>query len=108
MLTAEIYNIKVIDHHAHPLVAVNENEKDTGCDELSLGSTGELQIQRALIPYRLTPASPELISVWRALWSYAHITINKEQAIELTEAKKRVMREQGDHYPAWVMTVKIN
>jgi hypothetical protein len=103
LLTAEIYKIKVIDHHAHPLVAVNENEKDTGWDELSLGSTGESQIERALIPYRLSPASPELINFWRALWGYAHTTINKEQAIELTEAKKRVMRERGDNYPAWVL-----
>jgi hypothetical protein len=50
LLTAEIYKIKVIDHHAHPLMAVNENEKDVGWDELSLGSTGESQIERALIP----------------------------------------------------------
>ncbi len=103
VLTAEINKIKVIDHHAHPLAAVNENEKDTGWDELSLGSTGETQIERALIPYRLSPASPELINVWRALWGYAHNTINKEQAIELVEAKKRIMREQGDKYPAWVL-----
>jgi hypothetical protein len=102
-LTAEIYKIKVIDHHAHPLVAVNENEKDTGWDELCLGSTGETEIEMALIPYRLSPASPELINIWRALWGYAHNTINKEQAKELTEAKKRVMREQGDNYPAWVL-----
>jgi predicted TIM-barrel fold metal-dependent hydrolase len=102
-LTAEIYKIKVIDHHAHPLVAVNENEKDTGWDELCLGSTGETEIEMALIPYRLSPASPELINIWRALWGYTYNTINKEQAIELTEVKKRVMREQGDNYPAWVL-----
>lgn len=102
-LTAEIGKIKVIDHHAHPLVAVNENEKDTGWDELSLGSKGESEIERALIPYRLSPASPELINVWRALWGYAHTTINKEQAAELTATKKHVMREQGDNYAAWVL-----
>jgi len=103
LLAAEIYKIKVIDNHAHPLVAVNENEKDTGWDELGLGSTGESESEKALIPYRLSPASPELINIWRALWGYAHNTINKEQAMELIEAKKRVMREQGDNYPAWVL-----
>lgn len=103
VLALEIYKIKVIDNHAHPLVAVNENEKDTGWDELGLGSTGESESEKALIPYRLSPASPELINIWRALWGYAHNTINKEQAIELIEAKKRVMREQGDNYPAWVL-----
>jgi predicted TIM-barrel fold metal-dependent hydrolase len=51
----------------------------------------------------LSPASPELINIWRALWGYAHNTINKEQAIELIEAKKRVISEQGDNYPAWVL-----
>lgn len=67
VLMAETNKIKVIDQHAHPLVAVNENQKDTGRDELSLEITGEGEIERDLLPYRLSPASRELINVWLAL-----------------------------------------
>ena len=102
-LAAAINGIRLVDHHAHPLVVLPWGEKDGGWEELGMGSEGGSGSDMGLIPYRLNPGSPDLLRTWRGLWSYRHDTMDKEKALELIETKKRIMREQGDHYPSWVL-----
>ena len=55
------------------------------------------------LPLRLRPDNPEYIAAWKALYGYKYDEMSKAHLKELVEAKKRVMREKGDGYPAWVL-----
>ncbi len=107
-LLAEIANIKAVDHHAHPLTVSMEKEEDTEWDSLNVQGEENAEgkyagPEMALIPFRLRPGSPDLWAAWNALYGYTRKELTKEGVQELIETKQRVMREQGDNYPAWVL-----
>ena len=93
-ISAEIARIPAIDHHAHPLRAVSGSEKDDEWDPLF--AAGEPPA--AVLPARLRVESGELGGAWRALWGYSGT-----DAKEAAAAKQRVMAEQGEKYPSWVL-----
>jgi len=97
-LAAEIAKIKAIDNHAHPMRAVKEGETDDEWDALMPDV-----LEPFPSPVRLRPDNPEFIAAWRALYGYAHNDASEAHVRELMEAKRRVMRERGDGYPAWVL-----
>lgn len=97
-LAAEIAKIKAIDDHAHPLRAVKEGETDDEWDALMPDV-----LEPFPQPVRLRPDNPEYIAAWRALYGYQHNDASEAHVKELMEAKRRVMRERGDGYPAWVL-----
>ena len=98
-LVAEIAKIKAIDNHAHPFRFVGEGDKpDDEYDALPLEG-----LEPFALPPRLSPANPEYIEAWRALFGYNHDDMSEAHVKELMAAKQRVMRERGDGYPAWVL-----
>src|SRR6266550_837498 len=63
-LLNEIYKIKAIDNHAHPLKHVAEGEKpDDEYDALPLDA-----ITVFPLPIRVAPSNPEFIHAWKQLY----------------------------------------
>lgn len=97
-LAEEVFRIKAIDHHAHPLRETREGEEDREYDALVPDV-----LEPPPLPARLNPGNPEYVGAWRELWGYRHEDMAEAHAREVAEAHKRVMRERGDAYPAWVL-----
>src|SRR5882762_9520082 len=98
-LANEIYKIKAIDNHAHPLRHVAEGEKpDDEFDALPLDV-----IVPFPLPTRLSPTNPEFIRAWHDLYRYAHNDMSEAHLRELLAAKQRVLSERGDSFPAWIL-----
>jgi len=95
-LLAEINRIKAVDNHAHPKRVVAEGETDT--DEEYASTPTPLDI-----PTRLRPDNPEYIAAWRELYGYQHADMSEAHVRELMDTKRRVKRERGDSFPAWVL-----
>lgn len=101
-LADEIFQLKAIDNHAHPLRAVREGEEDREYDALVPDV-----LEPPPLPARLRPDNPEYVGAWRDLWGYRHEDMSEAHAQEVLEARRRAARERGDDYPAWVLD-KLN
>ena len=98
-LLNEIYKIKAIDNHAHPLKYVAEGEKpDDEFDALPLDA-----ITAFPLPVRLNPGNPEFIRAWHDLYRYSHNDMTEAHLRELMATKQRVLKERRDGFPAWVL-----
>jgi uncharacterized protein len=97
-LAEEIFKIRAIDHHAHPLRATREGEEDRDFDALAPDA-----LEPPPLPARLNPSNPEYVGAWRELWGYRHEDMSEAHAREVAEAHRRAARERGDDYPAWVL-----
>ncbi|MEY2508412.1 MAG: uncharacterized protein QOH01_2741 [Verrucomicrobiota bacterium] len=98
-LAAEIGKIKAIDHHAHPLrfTGVGEPE-DSDYDALTFE-----EMEPSPLPARFRPDNPEHLAAWRMLFGYAHGDASEEHLRDLLAAKRKVMLERGENYPAWIL-----
>ncbi len=97
-LLAVINHIKAIDNHSHPPKLVSPGEKDTEFDALPcdpLEPSTPTTISR--------PENPQYLAAWKALYGYQYNDATPEHVRQLLEAKKKVMQEQGDNYPNWVL-----
>jgi hypothetical protein len=97
-LLAEIQKIKAIDNHSHPPKLVSTGEKDDDFDALPcdpLEPSTPTTISR--------PENPQYIAAWKALYGYQYDDAKPEHMRELLAAKKKVMDEQGDNFPNWVL-----
>ena len=98
-LTSAIAKIKAVDNHAHPLRYVATGEKpDDEFDALPLDAIGNFPL-----PVRLNPGNLEFVGAWRDLYGYKHDDMSEAHLRELLETKQRVVREQGEKFPAWVL-----
>ncbi len=93
-LLAEIKQIKAIDNHAHAMSSASDQEFDAiACGGLQFVSTP---------PMRLRLES--YTGAWRALYGYTgKEDLSQSSVREFLSLKQRVMREQGDDYPTWVL-----
>ncbi len=97
-LLAEIQKIKAIDNHSHPPKVVAAGEKDNDYDALPcdpLEPSDPTTVSR--------PENPQYIAAWKALYNYPYNDRSPEHVRELLAAKQKIMREQGDNYPNWVL-----
>ena len=97
-LADEIFKIRAIDHHAHPMRATREGEEDREFDALIPDV-----LEPAPLPVRLRPDNPEFVGAWRSLWGYHYDDMTDAHLRELDETKRRATREHGDNHPAWVL-----
>ena len=91
-LLAEINKIKAIDNHAHPRRVVNAGEIDD--EETPASATEPLDA-----PVRLRPDNAEYLLAARSLYGLAENASVEETAA----ARQRIIKEQGDAFPAWVL-----
>jgi predicted TIM-barrel fold metal-dependent hydrolase len=98
-LVTEITRIRAIDNHAHvPKVVAAGERADEEFDALPCPPEPDAA------PFaRARADNPEYVAAWRALYGYEHTDASEAHVRELLERKRRVMREQGDNYPAWVL-----
>ncbi len=97
-LLAEINKIKAIDNHSHPPKVVAAGEKDDDFDALPcdpLEPSDPTTISR--------PENPQYLAAWKALYGYPYDDRSPEHVRELLAAKQKVMQEQGDNFPNWVL-----
>ena len=97
-LLSEINKIKAIDNHSHPPKVVGAGEKDDDFDILPcdpLEPSDPTTISR--------PENPKYLAAWKALDKYPYNDMSPEHVRELLETKQKVMREQGDNFPNWVL-----
>jgi predicted TIM-barrel fold metal-dependent hydrolase len=98
-LAEEIYKIRAIDNHAHPLRATREGEEDREFDALIPDT-----LEPSPLPVRLRPDNPEYAAAWRDLWGFStDVGSTEVRAGEVPAARLRGMRALGDKYPAWVL-----
>jgi uncharacterized protein len=97
-LVAEITKIKAIDNHTHVTRVVAPGEEDHEYDALPF----EL-LEPFPLMVRLRPDNLEYTAAWRALFGYRYFDMSDAHVKELSETKKRVLRERGDRYPEWVL-----
>jgi hypothetical protein len=97
-LLAEINKIKAIDNHSHPPKVVAPGEKDDDFDALPcdpLEPTMPTTVSR--------PENPQYLAAWKALYNYPYNDAAPEHVKELLAAKQKIMQEQGDNFPNWVL-----
>jgi hypothetical protein len=97
-LLAEINKIKAIDNHSHPPKLVSPGEKDDDFDALPcdpLEPSDPTTISR--------PENPQYLAAWKALYGYKYDDRSPEHVKELMATKQKVMQEQGDNFPNWVL-----
>ena len=97
-LLTEILKIKAIDNHSHPPALVADGETDDDYDALPCD---RLEPTQPTLAGR--PENPMFLAAWKALYGYKYDDRTDAHIRELMEAKKRVRREQGDHFPNWVL-----
>src|SRR5438105_2546713 len=98
-LLAEIFKIKAIDNHAHPLKYVAPGDKpDDEFDALPLDA-----IEAFPLPLRLSPTNPEFIRAWHDLYGYPYHDMDKAHVAALLKTKQKVLSEQGARFPAWIL-----
>ena len=101
-LEEEIFKIRAIDNHAHPMRATREGEQDREFDALIPDV-----LEPSPLPVRLRPDNTEFVGAWRELWGYKYDDMTDAHLRELDDARRRATREHGDAHPAWVLD-KLN
>ena len=97
-LLAAINRIKAIDNHSHPPKLVGAGEKDDDFDALPcdpLEPSDPTTISR--------PENPQYLAAWKALYGYRYNDRAPGHVRELLQAKQKVMQQQGDNFPNWVL-----
>ncbi|MET0647327.1 MAG: amidohydrolase family protein [Pyrinomonadaceae bacterium] len=100
-LLAEINAVRAVDNHAHVMAAAGaDGRADEEFDAIACGGLEFVSPP----PLRLRPDNPIYTGAWRELYGYKHgESMDEAHVRELLEAKRRVMRERGEGYPAWVL-----
>ncbi|HET9177067.1 MAG TPA: amidohydrolase family protein [Terriglobia bacterium] len=97
-LLAKIDAIRAIDNHSHTPALTAPGEKDDDYDALPC---------EPLEPTEPTltglPDNPAFLEASKSLFGYPYNDRSPAHIKELLAAKARVRREQGDHYPEWVL-----
>ena len=97
-LLAEINQIKAIDNHSHPPKLVAPGEKDDDFDALPCDPL------EPSVPTTISrPENPQYLAAWKSLYGYAYNDSSPEHVRELLQTKHKVMQEQGDNFPNWVL-----
>lgn len=97
-LLSEIYQIKAVDNHTHvgKVVGAGEVDRDFDalpCDVIEAGAdalAGRVE-------------NPQFLEAWQKLYGYKYDDRDPAHVKELVAAREKVMREQGDNFPAWVL-----
>lgn len=97
-LLAEIDKIKAVDNHTHVSKVVGAGETDRDFDALPCDVIeGGVDTLAARADY------PQFLEAWKTLYGYKYNDRERGHVQELIVAREKVMREQGDNFPSWVL-----
>ncbi len=94
-LLAEIYKIKAIDNHAHPLAAMRGGEIDVEEDYSQAAEPFD-------VPVRLRPDNPEYKGARRELYGDA-FDESRLKAADYLAAKQLFISKKDEGFPVWVL-----
>jgi predicted TIM-barrel fold metal-dependent hydrolase len=77
---------------------VGPGEKDDDFDALPCDP-----LEQGDLPVAARPENPQFLAAWKALYGYRYNDVRPEHVRELVQAKQKVMQQQGDNYPSWVL-----
>jgi hypothetical protein len=97
-LLAAIEKIKAVDNHTHVSKVVAAGEKDRDFDALPCDI-----IEAGADTLMARPENPQFLEAWKQLYGYKYDDREPAHVKELIAAREKVMREQGDRFPAWVL-----
>ena len=97
-LLAEIQKIKAIDNHSHPPKLVSPGEKDDDFDALPCDP-----LEPSVPTTTSRPENPQYLEAWKALYNYPYNDATPEHVKELLAARNKVIQQQGDNFPNWVL-----
>src|SRR5919198_2007322 len=97
-LLAEIEKIQAVDNHTHVSKVVRAGETDRDFDALPcdiIEGGAETLAARA--------DNPQFLEAWKQLYGYQYNDREKDHVQQLIAARQKVMQEQGNKFPAWVL-----
>lgn len=97
-LLAAIEKIKAIDNHTHVSKVVASGEQDRDFDALPCDI-----IEAGADTLMARPDNPQFLEAWKKLYGYKYDDRDPAHVKELIAAREKVMHEQGDHFPAWIL-----
>jgi hypothetical protein len=97
-LLAAIEKIKAVDNHTHVSKVVAAGEQDRDFDALPCDI-----IEAGADTLMARPENPQFLEAWKRLYGYKYDDREPPHVKELIAAREKIMREQGDHFPAWVL-----
>lgn len=102
-IAAQIYSIKGIDNHAHPILPRPNEKTDRDFDALPVDN---MEPSTENMAWR--PDNPELPAAWKALWNFDapadfHEPLSAAQMVRLNAARNVVKAREGTHYDEWVL-----
>jgi len=98
-LMAEINEIQAVDNHTHVPKLVAPGEKDMDSDALPCSG----YVEPSPDPLMARQENPRYVAAWRQLYGYKHQDMQPEHVQELIATRQKVMAEQGDKFPSWVL-----
>ena len=97
-ILGEIMKIKAIDNHSHPPKLVSPGEKDDEFDALPCDP-----LEPSVPTTTSRPENPQYIQAWKALYNYPYNDNAPEHVKELLQLRNKVIQQQGDNFPNWVL-----
>jgi predicted TIM-barrel fold metal-dependent hydrolase len=97
-LLAEINKIKAVDNHSHPPKLVAAGEKDDDFDALPCDP-----LEPSMPTTISRPENPQYLAALKTLYHYPYDDMKPDHVKELLLAKQKIMQQQGDNFPNWVL-----
>jgi uncharacterized protein len=97
-LLAQISQIKAVDNHTHVSKVVAPGEVDDDFDALPCNI-----LEAGPDPTMARIDNPQFLEAWQKLYGYRYHDREPAHVRELIAAREKVMREQGDNFPTWVL-----
>ena len=97
-LLAEIDRIKAVDNHTHVSKVVGAGETDRDFDALPCDV-----IEASADTLAARADNPQFLEAWQKLYGYKYNDREPEHVKALIAARAKVMQEQGDNFPSWVL-----
>ena len=102
-LAAQIYSIRAIDNHAHPILPPPSDTTDRDFDALPVDN---MEPATDIVAWRTD--NPQLPLAWKALWNFelppgAKLPLDEAGTKRLAAARAAVKAREGLHYDEWVL-----
>jgi predicted TIM-barrel fold metal-dependent hydrolase len=102
-IAAQVYAIKAIDNHAHPVLPPPNDKTDRDFDALPVDN---MEPETDVVSWR--PDNPQLPAAWKALWNFDaprdfHLPLDPESLRRLQAARNVVKPREGLHYDQWML-----
>lgn len=97
-LLSEINKIQAVDNHTHVSKVVAAGEVDDDFDALPCNI-----LEGGPDPTMARLDNPQFLEAWQKLYGYKYNDRDPTHMRELITAREKVLRDQGDNFPSWVL-----